>query len=210
MVFSLKQQPARMKGEVSMKKKVLSTAIPIAAVIAAAAIAVTYHINTRPMERVTVGAPDWAIVYDTFDEAFDASPLAITGKMKSRESYTQNGVLFSTAYFTVENVLKGEYNDDEIAVVYTGGEEDGVLKEVERLRLPEEGEEYFLILRPTDPFEGYLPIAAFQGTYKLEDTSLFSFTRSEELKVEAFNEGNKIESEITGLTPAQIAEKYGA
>lgn len=196
--------------EVRIMNKKIKTTSTIIVILILSAIALSVILLNRPMKRIINGAPDWAIVYDTFDEAFDASPLAITGKMKSRESYTQNGVLFSTAYFTVENVLKGEYNDDEIAVVYTGGEEDGVLKEVERLRLPEEGEEYFLILRPTDPFEGYLPIAAFQGTYKLEDTSLFSFTRSEELKVEAFNEGNKIESEITGLTPAQIAEKYGA
>ena len=194
-----------------MKKKVLSTAIPIAAVIAAAAIAVTYYINTRPMERVTVASPDWAVHYKTFQEVYDETDLLVVGKMTERENWDNYGVLFSTAYFDVHEVLKGEYSGDEIAVIYTGGERDGVLQEVEMMTLPDVGGEYMLALHPMiDRDNEYGPMGGYQGTFKLEDKSFISLTDEADLKVEQFNTDNDSEAEIIGLTPAQIAEKYGA
>ncbi|MGN0181641.1 MAG: hypothetical protein ACI4DP_04405 [Candidatus Ornithomonoglobus sp.] len=158
----------------------------------------TADASGRGESRVRLG---WEDTQDEFIYVYDIAENVFIGTPVSHEYYVENGLPYTAVTVKIEKSIKGELENGEAVISYSGGEMDGEMYTSTSVAVPVEGESYmFLLEAERDGAEYYYPCGGYQGTYKVSGTD-------DDSVIEEFNTNNLPESDIMGMTVSSLTGK---
>ncbi|MGM9937275.1 MAG: hypothetical protein ACI38A_08020 [Candidatus Ornithomonoglobus sp.] len=143
----------------------------------------------------------WEDTQDEFIYVYDIAENIFIGTPVSHEYYVENGLPYTAVTVKIEKSIKGELEDGEAVISYSGGEMNGEMYTSTSVAVPAEGEDYLFLLETGREGDEYCyPCGGYQGTYKLSGSGTDSV-------VEEFNTNNLLESDIMGRTVSSLMGK---